>query len=448
MKSLGADYFDVGPRLALLFGVLIAVIIGGNGLVIWQFHLYRAETDRLTGANRQLITVLQLQATLLSFHQQLEDLARSGDAARLTAEAEPLREVLRDQARQTRKAIADLPGETPVDPAFLPILEAVEASLPAQLDAIDELAKLGDWGTVQRRLGNELKPIEGQTSVLVDNIDQEARNGLTRAAARMRIVQESVLIIVPATAISTVLIAVFFGWAIARRMMELRLEERVNERIRIAGEIHDTLLQSFQGSMYLIHAAHDMVPARPAEAVRVLERVLQQVHLAIAEGRNSIRDIRSSTEVTNDLARAVTVLGAELASEDSAKFLVVVHGSPRDLHPIIRDEIYCVAREAARNAFRHAQARRIDAEITYGDKLLRLRIRDDGCGMDQEIVDQGHPGHYGLSGMRERATRIGAQLKVRSAIGAGTEVELSVPGRVAYGTRLGFFRKKAARAHD
>ena len=116
---------------------------------------------------------------------------------------------------------------------------------------------------------------------------------------------------------------------------------------------------------------------------------------------------------------------------------MLVEGPPRNLHPILRDEIYRIAREAMRNAFRHAHASRIDAEITYGEKALRLRIRDDGRGIEAALVEQGRAGHYGLPGMRERAKRIGAQLNIRSGNGTGTEIELSIPGSIAYGTSPG-----------
>ena len=104
------------------------------------------------------------------------------------------------------------------------------------------------------------------------------------------------------------------------------------------------------------------------------------------------------------------------------------------MHPILRDDIYRIAREALRNAFRHAQARKIEAEITYGERVLRLRIRDDGKGIDPKLVEAGRDRHWGLSGMRERAQEIGAQFDMWSEIGAGTEVELRIPGSVAYGT--------------
>src|ERR1700680_2751436 len=148
----------------------------------------------------------------------------------------------------------------------------------------------------------------------------------------------------------------------------------------------------------------------------------------------------------------MSTLGEEFASargggRGSAKFHVSIEGTPRDLHPILRDDIYRIAREALRNAFRHAQASKVEAEIMYGERHLRLRIRDDGKGIDPKLLDAGRDGHWGLPGMRERAQQMGAQLDMWSEVGAGTEVELSIPGPVAYGTapgRGGFrlFRKK------
>ncbi len=213
----------------------------------------------------------------------------------------------------------------------------------------------------------------------------------------------------------------------------VRLEERVNERTRIAQDLHDTLLQSVQGLMLRLQVAVNRLPQGETKAL--FEKALEQGDQAIVEGREAVRDLRSSTEITNDLAQAVNALGDELASEDSASFRVKVEGQSRGLHPILRDEIYRIVREAVRNAFRHAQATHIEAEITYSERLLRLRIRDDGRGIDPGIAQEGCEGHYGLPGMRERAKRIGGQLNVWTAAGAGTEIELSIPGKIAYGRK-------------
>jgi signal transduction histidine kinase len=134
---------------------------------------------------------------------------------------------------------------------------------------------------------------------------------------------------------------------------------------------------------------------------------------------------------------------------NSPRFHVVVEGPPQDLHPILRDDVYAIAREAVRNAFRHAQARNIEAEIRYSGSMFQLRVRDDGQGIDPGIVAEGRAGHFGVSGMRERTKRLGGKLDVWTGTGAGTEIELSIPGSIAYGrppgrTVRGLFRKKAA----
>jgi signal transduction histidine kinase/ligand-binding sensor domain-containing protein len=233
------------------------------------------------------------------------------------------------------------------------------------------------------------------------------------------------------------------------REFNARLEERVYERTRIARELHDTLLQSFHGLMFRFQAARNIVLRRPEEAVQALDEALERTEQAIAEGRDAIQGLRASTVVGNELAQAITALGEELAG-DSARFHVVVQGPPRDLHPILRDEVYAIAREAVRNAFRHAQARDIEADITYNESSFQLRIRDDGKGIQAGIVAAGRAGHYGVPGMRERATRIGGKLDVWTGIGAGTEIELSIPGSIAYPTSpgrtvLGLFRKARGR---
>jgi signal transduction histidine kinase len=145
--------------------------------------------------------------------------------------------------------------------------------------------------------------------------------------------------------------------------------------------------------------------------------------------------LRTSTTITNELAQAVTALGEELSvGRGSPAFVVSIEGTPRDMHPILRDDIYRIACEALRNAFHHAQARKIEAEITYGERVLRLRIRDDGKGIDPKLLDAGRDAHWGLPGMRERAEQIGAQLEMWSEIGAGTEMDLRIPASIAYGT--------------
>jgi signal transduction histidine kinase len=229
------------------------------------------------------------------------------------------------------------------------------------------------------------------------------------------------------------------------REFNARLEERVSERTRLARDLHDTLLQSFHGLMLRFQVVSKMLPE--GKAKEQLEKTLERADQAIAEGRNAVYDLRSSTTTTNDLAEALNAVANELSGEGTATFDLVLEGGPRDLHPIIRDELYRISREALLNAFKHARARQIEAEINYGERVFRLRIRDDGEGMPAEILQQGRPGHFGLPGMRERARQVGADLNIWSRAGTGTEIDLSLAGSIAYGTsprpsRLRIFGKK------
>jgi len=226
------------------------------------------------------------------------------------------------------------------------------------------------------------------------------------------------------------------------REFNLRLEERVAERTRIARDFHDTLLQSFHGLLLRFQTASELFPARPAEAKQTLDSAIEQAAQAITEGRDAVQGLRSSTVVTNDLALAVTTLGEELTggetNPNAAEFHVGVEGTPRDLHPILRDEVYRIAGEALRNAFRHAEARRIEVEIRYDERQFGLRVRDDGKGIDSKLLnDDERPGHYGMRGMRERAQLLGGKLTVWSELDSGTEVELSIPSKNAYATTDG-----------
>ena len=219
----------------------------------------------------------------------------------------------------------------------------------------------------------------------------------------------------------------------------MRLEERVNERSRIARDLHDTLLQSFNALLLRFQRVSNLLPTRPAEAKETLDSAIDQAAQAITEGRDAVQGLRSSTTVSNDLTCAITTLGTELAGSESnpngAEFHVEVEGTPRDLDPILRDEVYRIAGEALRNAFKHARAQRIEVEIRYDERQLRLRVRDDGRGIDAKHLDeQGRAGHYGLRGMRERAKLMGGKLAVWSELDSGTELELSIPSANAYAT--------------
>jgi len=218
--------------------------------------------------------------------------------------------------------------------------------------------------------------------------------------------------------------------------LQSRLAERLAERERIARELHDTMLQSFQGLMMKLYTVTYLLD-RPTEARERLKGILEEGQQAINEGRDAVRGMRLSTVIKNDLASALATVGEGLASEQDSQspvdFRVVVEGESRDLHPILRDEAYRIASEATRNAFRHSGARRIEVEICYDDRQLRVRVQDDGKGIDPKILDGGgRDGHYGLPGMHERAKLAGGKLTIRSKLDLGTEIELTIPASLAY----------------
>jgi signal transduction histidine kinase len=219
--------------------------------------------------------------------------------------------------------------------------------------------------------------------------------------------------------------------------LNMRFQERIAERNRIAGELHDTLLQSVQGLILHFQRARNLFSTNPSEAVQRLDVALERAEEAIVEGRNAIHDIRSSNLIETDLEQAFSALGEELipADQSSQALKIVTEGAAKPLNPAVRDEIYRIVREAMRNAFTHSKSQNIEVEIMYEENLFRVRIRDDGKGIDPAVVDQVSPsGHWGLVGMRERAKRMGGELDVWSEDKAGTEIELTLPGAIAYET--------------
>jgi len=213
-----------------------------------------------------------------------------------------------------------------------------------------------------------------------------------------------------------------------------RFDERLAERTRIAQELHDTLLQGFLSASMQVDVAADQLP--PDSHVRaLLNRSLQVMRQVIDESRNAVRGLRLSKSASLELEQAFATIQQEFDTgngDRQVELRIISEGQRRALHPLLRDEVYRIGREAVTNAFRHAHANRIDVELKYSPNQFQLRVSDDGCGIENDILLEGRTGHWGLPGMRERADRIGARLHVFSRPAAGTEVELSIPGRVAF----------------
>jgi len=212
----------------------------------------------------------------------------------------------------------------------------------------------------------------------------------------------------------------------ARIQIEQRLGARLEERERISRELHDTLLQGFQGLILRFQAVMKLLPHNEPGR-QMMDKVLDQADQVLLEGRQSVRGLRSDAEFRGELSEALARCGRELAETSTSAFSVVVSGTPRTLSPIVFEEVYRIVREALFNAFQHSRASKIELEVIYSIRRASLRVRDNGAGMDPEILNSGRPGHWGLSGMRERAQKIGAKLKISSRRGAGTEIEVVIP---------------------
>lgn len=215
-----------------------------------------------------------------------------------------------------------------------------------------------------------------------------------------------------------------------RQKLTLRFEERLAERTRIAQDLHDTLLQGLMSASMQLHVANDHL-AEDSPAKPLVNRVMELMTQVIQEGRDAVRGLRSTSGNTDDLERAFSQVREQLGNGEVRDYRVIVEGKPVQLHPIIRDEAYRIGREALVNAFHHSRADKIEVELEYS-KNLRIVVRDDGAGIDQQVLQSGKDGHWGLAGMRERAEGIGARLRVWSRENAGTEVELVIPGHIAF----------------
>jgi len=210
-----------------------------------------------------------------------------------------------------------------------------------------------------------------------------------------------------------------------------RLGERLQERERIARELHDTLLQGFQGITLRMQGVSKSMPADDPPR-KMMEEVLDRADEVLREARHRVRNLRRRTTDKAELADRLTKCGQELSKDHAASFALAIVGEPRVLESPVQDEAYRIAAEALTNAFRHATASKIELEITYDSTTLRIRVRDDGVGVDKAVLSNGQPDHWGLIGMRERAKAIRAELNIWSREATGTEVELVVPASIAY----------------
>jgi signal transduction histidine kinase/ligand-binding sensor domain-containing protein len=222
-----------------------------------------------------------------------------------------------------------------------------------------------------------------------------------------------------------------FRLRLATATLNARLEERLAERERISRELHDTLLQGFQGLMLHFQRVLNEIP--PHEPSReTMKNAMAAADEVLVEGRERVRDLRGEDAAATELSDLLAAYGQELATESVAEFKLTVVSTPERLHPVVGDEVYRIAREALANAFRHSESTNIEVEITYRREFLSVRVRDNGRGIERHVLTDGRKGHWGLSGMRERAGAIGAKLSFWSSPGRGTEIDLTIPAKRAY----------------
>jgi signal transduction histidine kinase len=463
-------------------------MIAADAVALWQLDQLAGRTQILNEADRASSAIVRLHLDVNTFSGKVAVLTRSHNTSQFVSEAASVRETFLRHVREAERALNSSP-EIAQDGLISSILKALKTTLPSQIDSEIELANAGDWPAIQFRLTGQIQDLIDLSSSLVEGVEERVFQQRARINEETERVRHRLFMVVPMAWLLTLLAAVALGWyvtqsitvplaelasgaqALARgdfqhevnaggtdelavlgkafnhasrqlgHQFEMTLEARVAERTRIARELHDTLLQSFHGLLLGFQTVFQLLPERSTEAKERLGIAIEQAAQAITESRDAVQGLRDSILEGNDLAPAVSILGEELATHSSnppPAFRVAVEGESRDLHPILRDEIYKIAAEALRNAFQHAEAREVEVEIRYDKEQFRLRVRDDGKGIEPAVLSgEGSERHFGLHGMRERATLIGAKLTVWSEIDGGTEVELRLPASTAYATARG-----------
>jgi signal transduction histidine kinase len=225
--------------------------------------------------------------------------------------------------------------------------------------------------------------------------------------------------------------------------LRIRFDERLEERTRLARDLHDTLMQTIQGSKMVVDNARES-PLDSPRMQKAMDRLSEWLGRAVVEGRAALAALRSSATEGNDLADALRRVGDDCQINRAMPVSLLLHGRSREMHPIARDEVYLIGYEAIRNACMHSGGTQVIVELEYGQDL-RLRIRDNGHGMSQEILQFGKAGHFGLKGMRERAGRIGGRLTLFSSQGKGTEICLVVPGSAIFKIPYSVIRRSSKR---
>jgi signal transduction histidine kinase len=219
-------------------------------------------------------------------------------------------------------------------------------------------------------------------------------------------------------------------WQVTTHMRD-RFEERLKERTRIAQELHDSLIQDVMGISLQIEVTDELLPA-DFPAKQSLARALGLCKSALDAGRRALNDLRTTSLSAGDLVKSFSQLADEFTRDAGTEVDVIVEGREHPLNSLTGNDVLQVGRQAITNAFQHAHARKIHVLLSYGEQHLRIRVQDNGCGINEETLNLRRPGHYGIAGMQERAERLGGSISIRSRVGEGTEVNFSVPAHLLY----------------
>ena len=480
----GSD-LKIGMRLTVCFLIIVAMMIAGDAISIWQLRQLEAHTEMLKAADKASSAIVRLHLDVNSFSGRVAVLTRGHNTHQFTTEAAQVRETFLLHVRDAEQILNSLP-EISQDAFTLSTVRTLKTTLPSQVDSEIELANAGDWPAIQLRLTGQIQDVIDLSSALVESVEQRVFQQRERANEEAEQVRHRLFVVVPAAWLLTLLVAAVLGWYVTRTItvplskltigaealargdfrhcvdaggndelavlgkafnhaawhldhqFEATLLARVAERTRIARELHDTLLQSFHGLLYRFQAARNMFPQRVAEGIQALDGAMIRAEQALEESRDSIQGLRIGIPAESQLDQILMATAQELASnpageDGSPHFKVVVEGNRQDLSPMITEEIGQIARELIRNAFRHARAHQIEAELCYESDTFRLIVRDDGKGIAPHILRDGRcVGHWGMQGVRERARGIGARLEFSSNAGIGTEVRVTLPAATAY----------------
>src|SRR6202521_4809046 len=250
-KTLHASRLNIGPRLILGFVFIILSMLGADAVILWQFHLVRTQAERLNGIDQKLVAVLRVHTSLVAFHDRLEDLADSQDAGRLVTESGPLRTAVLEDTSRAMSALSLLPFDPQRDPTILPSLHLIQSGLPSELEAITTLATSGDWRAVHLRLANQVRPLESLTSELVEKVDHEVGEEQVQTVLNIKRVQRLVFLMVPLTALVTLLIAAILGLAITRSITQPLAQLVESSRALARGEFQHQV--SVTGNDELAH---------------------------------------------------------------------------------------------------------------------------------------------------------------------------------------------------